>query len=501
MRLQPYFRVLSFVSALGLAFSIALSAGEMSQTLDFVPLAAVAPNNPNDASGANAAGTACNTTGLPGPVYKSDFYHCYTPAVIQQAYGVDKLHQAGITGQGQVIILVDSYGSPTALSDLQTFSTAFNLPAPNLEIIYPDGAPTYNNAVNGSPSGWAFETNLDLQWAHAIAPNAKLVLVAGNPAETQGVQGFPSLFKGLEMAINKYPGAVVSQSFGVTEQSFQGAASTQVARFDQVYQEAIANRVTLLASAGDNGTANTDKQGRLYPYKTAGWPASDPLVTAAGGTWLQSGWTWNPTVSADTFYNCLNTSSFGTCATSYLNATSGGSSEAVWKEDWLPAATGGTLSSLYSTPDYQKGLNPSLLQGRRGVPDVSWNAAVDGGALVYTSFGGARVGWHPVGGTSAASPQLAGLVALANQLADNSGKQHIGFLNPYLYQLPGTAFRDIVPQTYGTGSGVTTLDSNQEYGSGVPGEATTTGYDLTTGLGVPVADVFVQKLVNMLPAK
>src|SRR5207247_4553323 len=114
-------------------------------------------------------------------------------------------------------------------------------------------------------------------------------LIAANPAETQGVQGFPSMFKGEQYAVEHYPGSVISQSFAVTEQSFHSAADVQVARFRQVYQAAVANHVTVVGSSGDSGTANGDKQGRLYPFPTAVWPSADPLVTSAGGTWLHSG--------------------------------------------------------------------------------------------------------------------------------------------------------------------------------------------------------------------
>src|SRR6266516_5146892 len=102
------------------------------------------------------------------------------------AYRVNMFNCKSIAGTGQTIVIVDSYGSPTALSDLQFFSTTFGLPAPNLHIIYPCGQPSYNNAMHGIQINWAFETSLDLQWSHAIAPDANIVLVATNPAETQG---------------------------------------------------------------------------------------------------------------------------------------------------------------------------------------------------------------------------------------------------------------------------------------------------------------------------
>ncbi len=467
--------------------------GPISQgSLEFVPLVLVAPREP---ARFGTAPPACTT---PAPVSTFAFFHCYTPADITAAYGVDQLHAEGITGKGQTIVIVDSYGSPTALHDLQVFSRTFGLPDPDLTIIHPTGTPTFSNSMHGVQLGWAFETSLDLQWAHAIAPDAKLVLIAANPAETEGVQGFPSMFIGEQLAVAMFPGSVISQSFAATEQSFHSAAAVQVARFEQVYQQAVANHVTVLGSSGDSGTANVDKQLRLFPFPTVNWPSSDPLVTSAGGTWLQFNWRWDPKESATDFFQCLNSgTSFDTCVVPFLNFTTGpGRTEAVWKEDWIQAATGGGRSVLFSTPGFQSNISQTVLRGRRGLPDVSWNAAVDGGVLVFTSFDGI-VGWQIVGGTSASSPQLAGLVALANQLRHQMGKQPVGYLNPRLYQLASTDFNDIVPETFGTGPGVTMLDSNAEFGTSIPGVPTTTGWDLTTGFGSPRAHAFVHDLAAL----
>lgn len=455
--------------------------------LEFVPLVAVAPDELDQDA---ITSPACTT---PAPVFKSAFIHCYTPADIYAAYGVSALHSAGNTGAGQTIVIVDSYGSPTALQDLQVFSTTFGLPQPDLTIIHPDGTPPFNNSVNGSQVGWAVETSLDLQWAHAIAPDAKIVLIATVPAETEGVQGFPNMLKGEEIATVNFPGSAMSQSFAATEQSFQGAGDPQVARFDKIYQQAAANGMTVLGASGDTGTANVDKQLRVFPFPTVNWPSSDPLVTSAGGTWLQFGWRWNPTVQASDYFACLAAGNpVNTCRASYLSFVPGGRTEAVWKEDWHRIATGGGRSVLFATPAFQSGI-PNL-QGRRGIPDLSWNAAVDGGVLVYTSFPGVRLGWHTVGGTSASSPQLTALVALANQKRAQAGKGPVGYLNPRLYQLPAADFNDIVPITFGTGAGVTTLDNNAQFGTGIPGMPTTAGWDLTTGFGSPKADKFVPDL-------
>ena len=485
------------------ALTLATSVG-----FQFVPLVSVAPDDP---AGFTVTNPACTS---PTPIHTSAFLHCYTPNDIYTAYNVARLHQQGITGKGQTIIIVDSYGSPTALQDLQFFSTTFGLPAPDLTVINPDGTPAFSNAQMGIQVGWAFETSLDLQWSHAIAPDAKLVLVEANPAETEGVQGFPSMFKGEAMAISQFPGSVMSQSFAVTEQSFCGgsvlsttcsAATTQISMFNQVYQQALANHVTVFASSGDSGTANIERAagvsaGPLLPFPTVQWPSADPLVTSAGGTWLQSDWKWDPTVTTDTFNSCLASgASFNTCAATYLNFNTGtGRTEAVWKEDWAGIATGGGRSTIFSTPSFQSGISSSLLQGSRGLPDLSWNAAVNGGVLTFTSFAGARVGWHIIGGTSASSPQLAGLVALTNQLAASKNKGPVGYLNPLLYKLPSRDFNDIVPLTFGTGAGVTTLADNSEFGTGIPGMPTTVGWDLTTGFGTPIADNFVDDLVAAL---
>jgi subtilase family serine protease len=396
-----------------------------------------------------------------------------------------------------------------------------SLPNPNFNEIYPLGNPPFSNTVDAGLSGptaaalWSGEATLDIEWSYATAPGAHIILVGVPPAETEGVQGFPTLFNAMQGLVNTLPpGTVFSQSFGVTEQTFGGAAATQTAKLDAVYQSGIAKGDTFLASAGDFGTTNISKLAKetvTYPFPTVIWPTTSPWVTSAGGTQLQSGWVWTPTSNVP--FNAD-----GTLNSAYFAwAPTANSTETVWNESWAPIATGGNASAIYARPSWQSSQASVIGKDARGVPDLAWNSAVNGGVLTwisaYPSFncGNTTGCWAIFGGTSAASPQLSGVVALANQLRGSKGP--VGWLNPRLYLLGDAAgsstptfngngdFRDIVPQTYG----IFTLDNNQLWhynadGSVSPGpiagNPTLTGWDMTTGFGSPRANTLVHDLAN-----
>jgi subtilase family serine protease len=503
-------------AAVAVAALLAPAAAQAAAHDPVVPLAAQVPERAFTTAG--ATGTPYCTT--PPPVVRATYYHCYTPQDVLGAYGVDALHQQGNLGKGQTIVLVDAYGTPAGQSDLQTFHDTFfpGLPKPDYEAYYPNGAPDFKAATGNGQSGpsaaagWAGEATLDIEWAYAMAPLAHIVLVGVPPAETEGVQGLPNLFKAISALVDREPpGTVFSQSFGITEETFGGAAKAQTAKFDAVYQKAAAKGDTILASSGDDGTTGVAKQQKdsvTYDHPTVGWPASSPYVTAVGGTQLQSGWTWNPT--SDTPFTAD-----GAFNPDYFASTQSGFSEAAWNESWLPAATGGGPSVIYPRPSYQDGVASRITStsgaavNARGVPDVAWNAAVNGGVLVYTSYfpDANRVGWHVYGGTSASSPQVAGLVALANEQQAGAGGKPLGFLNPLLYGVgtgaqAATAFRDIVPATYGTTpSGHITdnrlwseVDGQPVSPGPIAGHPVGTGWDETTGFGVPRAGGFVAAL-------
>src|SRR5438876_771576 len=232
---------------------------------------------------------------------------CFTPQAIQSAYNVGPLYAQGLDGKGITIAIVDSYGSDTMAHDLHVFDQAFGVrPMCGEEgVTCVPGMPKFSElAMNGSPatkpqpgngthledkSAWALEVALDVETSHAIAPMANILLVHSNNAETLGVQGFPAMMKAEDYVVSNHLAQVISQSFASAEDAFNGTASLENLRY--AYKNAAANGVTVLGSSGDGGSANAMKSpvsqgGSLIPYPTVEWPASDPLVTGVGGTYL-----------------------------------------------------------------------------------------------------------------------------------------------------------------------------------------------------------------------
>jgi subtilase family serine protease len=374
---------------------------------------------------------------------------CYSPQQFQRAYDMQPLYNRGLTGAGRTIVIVDSFGSPTVAADLAQFDSDFGLPAPpSLKVIAPAGPVPPFDPTDGDMVGWAEETSLDVQYAHAMAPGANILLVETPVSETEGTVGFPEIVQAETYVIDHNLGDVITQSFGATEQTFPSPQSLLALR--GAFTDALSHQVTVLGSSGDAGPTDYESDlNHLFPYRVNSWPSTDPLVTSVGGTQL------------------------------HLDATGVRTApDNVWNDTEIlggPAASGGGVSSIFARPLWQFGLQRTV-GSQRGTPDISMTAAVDGAALVYTGFGGARVGYHLIGGTSEASPMFSGVVAIADQAAGH----RLGLLNPSLYLLGGLRAPGIPDVT--AGNNTVTFDQDGQTIT-VQGFDAVRGYDLATGLG------------------
>jgi len=439
---------------------------------------------------------AKNTTQAPSEADCFAFgIRCFTPQAMNAAYNYGPLFAQGFNGKGKTIAVIDSFGSPTIASDLHVFDTAFGLQPmcgetgvtctpemPTFSILEVQGSPAplpqppNNGTGQENHIGWAVEVSLDVEWAHATAPGANIILVTTPTAETLGVQGFSQMMNAVQYVVDHHLADVISMSLGAGEGSFNnGTAALQNLR--KALIDAQANGVTVLASSGDGGTTNSLKEPvknpALIPYPSVGWPASDPLVTAVGGTRLCTDPNNTTTRTTD------NTDPPGVCQVQPAQT------EIAWP------FSGGGYSILFPRPAFQDNLPagstyvgssvgaPGPNSNMRGVPDVAYQASSGTGPLVY--FG--AFGWLVAGGTSCSAPQWAGLVAIADQIAGTD----LGYINPALYRIGSDATR------YANDFFDVTTGNNQT--TSIPGYPASTGWDAVTGLGTPNAANLAPDLV------
>jgi subtilase family serine protease len=397
---------------------------------------------------------------------------CYQPSQVRQAYNVGPLYSRGITGKGQTIVIVDSYGSPTVGHDLAVFDKTFHLPnPPSLKVIQPAGpVPKYRPTSNRE--GWAGETELDVEWSHAMAPGANILLVETPTSENEGTSGFPAIVKAETFVVDHHLGGVISQSFSATEQTFPSQGSLRSLR--GAYQDAAKKGVTVLAASGDSGAADVKyNQTTYYLHPVTSWPDSDPLVTGVGGTQLRQSakGAWHSVVWNDT-YNVPTQQ--------YIFGGSGPN----------PLAGGGGKSVVFTRPKFQKSV-AGVVGGRRGVPDISMSGACNGAVDMYQSFKGQPAGWYPTCGTSEATPLFAGVVALADQVAGHP----LGLINPALYKMSALGqAAGIVDVT--KGSNTVSFPQGGKVHT-VTGFSARPGYDLASGVGTVNAARFVPELAHL----
>ena len=408
-------------------------------------------------------------------------YFVYSPSEMREAYNVSPLLSDGITGKGVTIAIVDAWGDPTIATDLGQFDTMFGIPAPpSFNVLCIDGPCNYNLGVE---YGWAPEISIDVEWAHAIAPGAAINLYIGsnngNPlydadlAAVEGASGTGPGGTGLGTP-GVYHTDIISNSWGEPEEDLLSSQSyTSFEQFgysypwlDQVFQEAAAKGITVLFSTGDGG-AFSQGDGLYGTLQSGGvqFPATDPFVTAVGGTSLY-----------------LSTTS-GSLSIPPGNAKGTYGTETAWSwvdlnaiaPGYLAGTTGG-YSTLYPQPLYQRGPGVSY-NGARGVPDVAWDGDPYTGIAV--NINGVYYGY---GGTSIAAPEWAGSVALIDQKAGHS----LGFLNPTLYSILNNPFE------YAKAFHEVPFGNNNPYSA-------TPGWDPLTGMGTPNVGALANILAGQSP--
>jgi subtilase family serine protease len=476
---------------------------------------------------------------------------CYPASFLKTAYNFPATTgKGGLDGKGSTIVIVDAFGSPTIQSDLNTYDSAFGLPAATVTVLCGptwtgsagDDCPvktiadlsTAPNADLCGAYGWAEETTLDVTQAHSLAPGANIVLVVANDCFDSNLYNA----EGAVVAQSKYAGSIMSQSFGEPDDLVTCTAldptNTYCVSYDPtllnqpnaVFAMAAARHWTVIASSGDDG-ANEDARFLGTGELTPSFPATSPLVLAAGGTQGdpyggQYGGFPGPGVNftcaaGDTCNTGLVVINGGTngCGTSPRPGEPsscfavGYGGEGVWNEfdafgGSIGRVSGGGMSILYGRPSYQ-GPTPNrvtTLLGDtfkvtgRATPDVSFNSAAHGGVLAPLGFlGGA---WAVFSGTSASSPAWAAIIALLDQAHHGP----VGFVNPAIYKLGHAqqshhfmgAFHDI---TDGQNSDLGSLASTY----GVDGFSAAPGYDMATGWGTPNVSVFIQNVLTFVNSK
>ncbi|MFJ9619248.1 S53 family peptidase [Streptomyces noursei] len=381
---------------------------------------------------------------------------CYNPLQYRTAYNLNALYRKGITGKGRTIVIVDSFGSPTVQHDLDVYSKQFGIPSTKVNVVKWGNVPAFD-PKNPDMTGWAGETTLDVEMAHAVAPDAKIVLVETAVSETEGTTGLPEMMDAERAMIKRGVGDVISQSFGATENTFPGFDKgdfSSIKNLRYAFKEAAKKHVTVLASSGDGGATDNTADGKgFYKERVNSWPSSDPLVTSVGGTQLHLN-DQGQRIKPDSVYNDHG-------------------------------AGGGGQSHVFTRPAFQNAVK-STVGDRRGTPDISMTAAVDGGAWIYSSYDPTATGWGITGGTSESAPLFSGIVALADQAAG----RRLGNINDALYTLYKRSAHDkstgIVDVNDGT---------NNSY-EGVTGYTAVNGYDMATGVGTVDAARFVPALAR-----
>jgi subtilase family serine protease len=447
----------------------------------------------------------------------------YTPGQLRSAYGVTSAD----TGAGATVAIVDAYASGTQPADATQYFANHDPSNPfsNADYTQALGQPFDDQDVCGA-SGWATEQAIDIEAVHAMAPDAHILYVGAQDCEN-------GLFNADQYVIDNGLANVITNSWGDTGGDLFDDTATHTA-YDDIFLLAAATGITVQYSSGDDGDNFA-----LLGVSTPDYPASSPLVTAVGGTSLEIGANGQRIGELG-----WSTGRSFLCTASLVGDINGCTSSAVGT--WLPVTSdggsGGFTSYYYLQPSYQAGIVPAALAERnaalfgpvplRVIPDISLDADPGTGFLIGLTqrFPNGVVEYSETryGGTSLASPLLAGMVADADSVAGVS----LGFLNPLLYGMDTSdpsSIEDVVPSPTPVGNVRTdyagavgeglnngsfyaegTVESFRElYYSGLETycdatgncasrpqtQSTAPGYDSLTGLGAPGAN-FINTLAS-----
>ena len=360
----------------------------------------------------------------------------YDAANMQTAYGLKALYKSGLNGTGQTIMIVDAFGSNTILADANLYSQLNGLPAlttsgpsANFAIFTPNG-PTTCTAANGCIDGnWQYETTLDVESAHAIAPGANIVLILGAD------NSFTNLDIANLFAIENGFGNVVSNSFGIPEIVLAEFDPAELIVENGIAEIAAALGISLNVSSGDEGDALAfDTIDYGIPQKSVQTNADSPYATAVGGT----------STFLDSKGNIQLQTGWGMNFARIANPTPNPPTIPVLFFGFQGGAGGGT-STVYPKPKFQKARTPTSVKFRQ-VPDISMDADPETGAeLIITpdSVPGDPQFVTVVGGTSLACPMFSAFWAIANQAAALDGIPTLGDAAPLLYEMDSAAITDV----------------------------------------------------------
>ena len=433
------------------AFAASLTMGSTAASAATPSLHRNYVNPQASPAGSPVQNSATGNYGLFGCQVGLDAATCYDPYEMRHAYGVDSLISHGYDGTGKTIVILDAFYDPYLQSDFSYFNNFYGLPDQTITQVYPDGVPPYD-------AGWSEEMQLDVDWSHAIAPGAKIVIVHALSNSDE------DLLSAFNYAVDHNLGDMISMSFGESDKCLGSALQ---AGWHQGFVNATKKGITLFASSGDQGAAQPSCDGNSW-IQSSSSPASDPLVTGVGGTELHA---------ADLLPHVPGLRSDRQSCARHLAERD--RLERGRRQPGLGTSSGGGYSTVWSEPAYQQG---TIHGGKtRAVPDVAYNAAIFHGVLVpLLEFGG----FFLFGGTSCGSPQWAGLTAIADQMHGSD----YGFINPPCTRSVRAASPTRPPSTTSRAGHNNSLQFDSSNNPvNITGFNAGTGWDAVTGLGTPAS--------------